>query len=236
MVKVESQVKIIDAQEGIVRVTPKRKKVAILGAGKSRHKAPFNDNDWEFWGLNEIPQDRAERWFELHPVEVQTYSELEWLKNSERPVYLLELDKEIPQGVRYPIEKVLSVEGAKDYFTSTFAYQVALAIYEGFEEIGLWGVPFFIGSPREQTFERTCLEWWLGLAIGKGMKVTIVASDKLMYHPHRYGYDYYEEKRYVEGTMSYLGKRIHTFQDHLIPDGGSYQPVGGGGDFWLGFD
>jgi len=227
MAKVVSQVKIINAEEGIVKVTPKRKKVAIVACGQTRYKAPYDDNDWEFWGLNEIPQDRADRWFELHPIEVQRYQEMEFLKKCKKPVYLLDLNGAIPKGVRYPIEKVLSVEGARDYFTCTFAYQVALAIYEGFEEIGLWGVPLFKGSPREQTFERMCLEWWLGLAIGKGIKVTTHPEDKLMYHPHRYGYNYYEEKRYVEGTMSYLGSQIYVYHRHLISDGGSEVNVGG---------
>lgn len=224
---VKTKVKIINAEEGLVRVTPKRKKVAIIGCGRSRDKAPYDDKEFEFWGLNEIPQSRAERWFELHPMEVQSGREMEWLQKCKKPVYLIECNDLVPQGVRYPIEKVLTVSGAKDYFTSTFAYQVALAIYEGFEEIGLWGVPFFAGSPREQTVERMCVEWWLGLATGKGIKVTTVSADKLIYHPHRYGYDYYEEKRYTEGVMSYLGRLIHVYSRHLILDGGEQKSVGG---------
>lgn len=227
MAQIKSKVEIINAQEGIVKVTPQRKKVAIIACGRTRDKAPYDDKEWEFWGLNEIPQDRAERWFEMHPMEVQSQRELDWLRECKDPVYLLECDKDVPQGVRYPIEKVLSVPGAKDYFTSTFAYQVALAIYEGFEEIGIWGVPFFKGSPREQTIERTCLEWWLGLATGKGIKVTTAESDRLMYHPHRYGYDYYSEKRYTEGVMSYLGRLIYVYQRHLISDGGEGVYVSG---------
>lgn len=224
---VKSKIEIIKAEEGIVKVIPQRKKVAIIACGRTRDKAPYDDNKWEMWGLNEIPQNRAERWFELHPMEVQSQRELDWLLQCEEPVYLIELDEKVPQGVRYPIEKVLTVPGAKDYFTSTFAYQVALAIYEGFEEIGIWGVPLFRGSPREQTVERMCLEWWLGLATGKGIKVTTEPSDKLIYHPHRYGYDYYEEKRYTEGVMSYLGRLIYVYHRHIISDGGGDVYVGG---------
>jgi len=219
--------KIKDAELSIVEVRPRKKKVAIVGCGRTRDKAPYDDPEWEIWGLNEIDQERADRWFELHPMDVQSQYELNWLKECKKPVYLIELTDLVPQGVRYPIEKVLSAKGARDYFTSTFAYQVALAIYEGFEEIGLWGVPFFRGSPREQTVERMCLEWWLGLAEGKGIKVTTVPSDKLISHPHRYGFDYFEEKRYVEGTMGYLGERIYVYRRHIIPDGGEEVAIGG---------
>jgi hypothetical protein len=234
MAKVTSKVEIIDAKAGLVKITPKRKKVAIIACGRTRYEAPYDNNEWEFWGLNEIAQPRAERWFELHPMEVQSHRELEWLKKLKKPVYLLECCEEVPCGVQYPFARIMmSIPGARCYFTSTFAYQIALAIYEEFEEIGLWGAPFFIGSPREQTVERACLEYWLGLAAGKGIKITIHPDDKLLYQPHRYGYDYYEEKRYVEGLMSYLGKEIHVFHRHLVRDGGDSKYVGG--DYYYSF-
>lgn len=219
---------IIDAEEGIVKTKPLVKRVAILGFGQSRAEAPYDNPHWEIWICNEGHASRFDRAWEMHPLEVQTQRELGWLRECKKPVYLLELDRErVPNGVRYPIEKILSITGTRDYFTSTFAYQIALAIYEDFEEIGLWGVPFFRGSPREQTVERGCLEWWLGLAEGKGIKVTTAKSDKLIYHPHRYGYDYWSEKRYTEGMMGYLGTEIFFYNRHIIPDGGERVYVGG---------
>lgn len=51
-----------------------RRKIAILGYTDHRAQAPFPDNDWELWGLNdlyyELPENiEAERWrwFQLHP-------------------------------------------------------------------------------------------------------------------------------------------------------------------------
>ena len=40
-------IKIIDAEKGIVKVTPKRKKVAIIGCGSGRDNAPNDDKKWE---------------------------------------------------------------------------------------------------------------------------------------------------------------------------------------------
>lgn len=201
---------IKDAQAGIVEVRPKREKVAIVGAGTTRTSAPYDDPEWEIFGLNEISQKRADRWFELHPLSVQSEAELEWLKNCTTPVYLIETDAEkVPYGVKFPLDEILQQPWAKDYFTCTFAYQIALAIYEGFKEIGLWGLRLRQGTPREQTIEQMCVEWWLGLAQGLGIKITTCPDDGLVSHPCRYGYDYWLELHYVQGRMATLGRQVY---------------------------
>lgn len=51
-----------------------RTKVAIIGYTDHRALAPYNDDDWEIWGLNDLyyempsgmPNERM-RWFQLHP-------------------------------------------------------------------------------------------------------------------------------------------------------------------------
>ena len=61
---------------------PKRSKIAILGYTQHKALAPFDDIDWEIWGLNDlyfdlpqmfqrsdIPFDRL-RWFQLHNWEI----------------------------------------------------------------------------------------------------------------------------------------------------------------------
>jgi len=54
----------------------KKKKVAILGFTETRKVAPYNDPDFEIWGLNDLYRFRAaddvqrwDRWFEIHTPE-----------------------------------------------------------------------------------------------------------------------------------------------------------------------
>lgn len=210
---IESNVKIIDAEQGIISISPARKKLAIVGFSDSVKNAPYDDDNWEIWGLNEPDLTRAERYFEMHPMGIQNDRELLWLQSCDRPVYLLDTDCSIPMGVKYPLDLILGMKGAKDYFTSTFAYQVALALLEGFKEIGLWGVNLPYGSPRERTIERTCLEWWLGFAAGKGIKIHIPEGDSLLLYPYRYGYHYFYEKNWAARQMDSLGLQIALRND-----------------------
>jgi len=146
---------ILDADQGIVECRPRRRKVAIVGAGPGREYAPYTDSAWECWSLNEIAQRDAQRHFELHPLEVQSARDLAALERITIPCYVLDdpaLWKMpftiasnggtvsfagVPHPVRYPLER-LRAAGFREYFTCTFAYQCALAILDGFD-LGLAG-------------------------------------------------------------------------------------------------
>lgn len=190
---------IVDARAGLVRYEPRRTKVAIIGAGSGRGEAPWSDPSWVCWGLNEIAQRRATAWFELHPARVQNAADMRALRMLQVPCYVLDLEEwesgAISHPVRYPIQRVLAA-GLRDYFACTFAYQIALAITDGFEEIGLWGVELFRGSPRERLIERACVEYWLGVAEGRGLRVT--EDSRLAHQTARYGYDYDAEVRFAQ--------------------------------------
>jgi hypothetical protein len=193
----------------------KRKKVAIIGGGTTRKDVPYDDDGWEFWGVNEIKQKRVDRWFELHPLALNNDYEMAQLKKYKVPVYMIRVYKEVPKSVRYPIEDVLSMDGAREYFTCTFAFQVALAIFEGFKEIGLWGVSLGLGSPRERVVEKACLEWWLGYAVGRGIKVRIHDEDDLAKSTFLYGYNYFWEAHDVNKRITRLGLQIALRNDAM---------------------
>lgn len=201
---------IIDAEKGIVKVTPKRKKVAIIGCGVTRNSAPYYDEEWECWGLNEVDQERADRWFELHELKASTKKEVEWLKKCKVPIYMIKVHKKIPMSVKFPISKIQNNIGGygRLYFACSFAYQIAFAIYEGFEEIGLWGVNLPTGSPRERTVETACVSYWLGQAEGRGIKIHIPIEDSLLYHHYYYGYNYAKEMKNVNRVVASLFGRM----------------------------
>lgn len=201
--------RIIDAEKGIVKVTPKRKKVAIIGCGTGRDNAPYDDKEWECWGLNEVDQVRADRWFEMHELYASNEKEVEWLKKCKKPIYMIKKYPEIPMSVNFPLVEIIAKFGSM-YFTCTFAYQIALAIYENFEVIGLFGVNLPYGSPRERLIETPCTEYWLGIAMGMDIEIQIPSDEYLLHHNHLYGYDYQREIDYSKKKVAAMWGRMQT--------------------------
>lgn len=153
------------------------KKIAIVGfAQTNRDQAPFNDPSWEIWTMNDawswIP--RATRWFELHSDYIYEWElrrparHLEFLKEFQGPVYLLEARADMPNSVRFPIEQAIQTIGYP-YLTSSVAYMLALAIMERPAEIGIWGIELATRSEYEE--QRPCVEYLMGLAAGRGIPV-----------------------------------------------------------------
>lgn len=125
---------------------PRRTKVAILGFTQSFQKAPFGDPSWEIWGLNELYMfvPRWDRWFELHSRAVyeadktRVSDHVQKLMGMTCPVYMHQRWDDIPGSVPYPLDAIIQRFG--NYFTNTISYMLALAIMEGFTEIGVYGV------------------------------------------------------------------------------------------------
>lgn len=188
-------VKILSHEHGIVESYcpdgTKREKLAIIGfAASSIDLAPYNDPSWEICGLNQLYRKipRADRWFEIHhnwdQHVVEGTDHAKWLAEAPIPIYMVDCVPGIPNSVRYPIERVM--DGHLDYFTSTVAFGIALAIADGFKEIGLWGIDLLVGD--EYFYQKACAEFWLGVAHGKGIKVTLPHTTALCTQSHRYGY------------------------------------------------
>jgi hypothetical protein len=113
---------------------------------------------------------------------------------------------DFPQSVTYPIDTLVSQFG-RDYFHSTVDYMLALAIFEGFEEIGVWGVDMAHDSEYEH--QRPSGSYWLGQAEGRGIKVTIPGESSLLRKMHRYGY----EPPPSDLLSGQLGLRMKALQD-----------------------
>lgn len=202
---------ILSVSDG--RVQCEHTKLAIIGAGWGRDTFPWEDESWCVQALNEIYQPRFDRHWELHPMAVQNERELAWLASCPTPCYVLDLAEaqgKVANAVEYPLERVLDVTKGRRYFTCTFAFQVALAVADGFKEIGLWGVELDFGTIRERLVEKPCVEYWLGLAEGRGVKVTLPLGSTLLQRDYLYGYDYDEElsaiKRVCEEALVGLPK------------------------------
>ena len=111
----------------------------------------------------------------------------ERIRQAGTKIYSLEAWPNTPCS-RYPIEEILS-EFKTDYFTSGLDYAIALAIYEGYENIDLWGVCLKEGD--EYAYQKPSAMFWLGVALGRGMTFKIRDHwSELFKHPtgKMYGY------------------------------------------------
>jgi hypothetical protein len=131
---------------------------------------------------------------------------MHWIKQCPVPIYLTQAFPENPMARAYPIESITSffhfVCGRPPVFASSFAYAIALAIYLGFEEIGLYGCDLDWG--RERAVEHGNLAFWAGLAMGRGVTITIPEKSAFLAHPARYGFDYDLEKAEIEKRCARL--------------------------------
>lgn len=163
------------------------RKVAIVGAAlTSQHLAPYDDESWEIWGLNEIPYPRVDRMFELHKWGDQSPTEQAWLtSNKTVPVYMHHPVDQVPMAVQYPVEAIF--KEFPRYFTSSVPWMLALALYEGVDELSIYGVDAF---DDEHVPFRAAIEYFIGLAQGRGIPVHIPPEADILKCRFQYGYEY----------------------------------------------
>ena len=191
-------VEVVDGKSCVIRPSG-RKKVCIMGfSGSSREKAPFYDEAYEVWGLNQLYRHipRADRWFDIHENYdehvVEGTDHVGWLRSCKIPVYMNEHHEQFPTSVRYPIETMMDFFGEQhlkplDYYTSTVAYMIALAIVEEFTTIAVYGVDMVAGT--EYADQKPCVEYYLGVAAGRGITIELPNNTALLTQHHRYGYE-----------------------------------------------
>lgn len=121
------------------------------------------------------------RWFNLHSKAhiVGTYPSA-WsyyqTKAEGRPIYLLRSQPDIPTSVAFPREEIqaffATAKGPNRYFTCSICWLLALAIWEGFERIELWGFELRDTKPGSAfAWERPCFWYWVLQARDRGVEV-----------------------------------------------------------------
>jgi hypothetical protein len=166
--------------------------------------APINDRSFEFWALNDmfkvLPEGVATRWFQMHTREVAALPTkaspegcLEWCKTATIPVYMQEHYDDIPMSVKYPKEEI--EKRFRPYFCSTIDYMMGLALYEGFEEIHIYGVDMSVAE--EWSVEKPSMSYWLGRAEGMGVKIFLPAMCDLLKSYFFYGYEDEQKRDFI---------------------------------------
>lgn len=175
------------------------RKVAIIGASIQEDQLP--DDTWELWSLNNLykgfPNTKFDRWFELHDFarkknryirrSISTYSQqpvYAYMKDINKlgcPVYMQKEWSVIKQSVKYPFKAIFKEYG--NYFGCSFAYMVALAIYEyqvmrePLDILGFYGITL---TGKEYYRQRPTTEYFVGMARGMGIGIHIDTTSQLL--------------------------------------------------------
>jgi len=181
-----------------------RDTVAIVGSHPATSKLfDFSRQDCDVWVFNEaaqkeFTQNRADAVFQMHapviwrnPANRNDPGHYNWITSGNTPaIYMQERYPEVPKSEQYPRDNIRqkllkNFNGGQEYYTSSPAYALALAIYMGYRKIEIYGVE--METDTEYRFQRDGIALWIGIAIGRGIEVKL-NSKQLLIAP-LYGYE-----------------------------------------------
>jgi SAM-dependent methyltransferase len=198
------------------------KHIAILGLGPSLDqyleitkrlggRSRFCDETWAINALGNVFD--CDLVFHMDDVRIQEIraqaapasniaAMLGWIKTSKVPVVTSRVHADYPALVEFPLEDILNHLG-HDYFNSTAAYAVAFAIHIGATKISLFGMDFSYEKSHDAEKGRGCVEFWLGQAHARGIKINLPQKTSLMDSCYSraerlYGYDTLDVKFNVD--------------------------------------
>ena len=182
-----------------------KKTVALVGSAYTTGGwAPYGE--CEVWSSNEthgkswMQLGGVTAWFQLHPKwsfsKEHRWDHYGWLKQEHPfPIYMQRKYDDIPASAPFPLREIqrsllwamyrgeAAVEKA---FTSTFSYQMALAVHLGFERIEVYGIELALEA--EYVYQREAMAFWCGMANGRGIEVWIPEACGLLLAP-LYGWE-----------------------------------------------
>lgn len=114
----------MESNELEIEMPEKKSKVAIVGTAGTYKDAPYKDEDFEIWGVNNgfMLMPRYTRWFEIHPIvfqdghfyrrgkrefrgaDMDTY--MQKLAELNVPVYMQQHWEQVPKSIPYPLGDV----------------------------------------------------------------------------------------------------------------------------------
>lgn len=209
---------------------PKKKApahVTIIGLGPSLAqysdlvkrlggRRKYSDETWAINALGDLYA--CDRIFHMDDVRIQEIRAaarpesniavmLQWLKTTRIPVVTSRTHPDYPALVEFPLEAVIN-NLKYDYFNSTAAWAVAYAIHIGVEKISLFGCDYTYPDAHDAEKGRACLEFWLGYAAARGIKIGMPQTTTLMdaIYPRQkrlYGYDT-RNVSFIDGGKGHL--------------------------------
>lgn len=182
------------AQPTPVAMGSAKKKVNILAMGSSRsdfdvlrlmEQRPDVLKDSETWGINYMGAiTKLDRIIHLDPVHPYLGHDVvkDMCDNALKdriPFYTSHPHPMYSNHVIYPFDQVVRTLGSH-YLNGSVAYAVALAIAEGYTDIGLFGADFSYPNAHVSESGRACVEYWMGVAAGRGVRFIVAQNSTLM--------------------------------------------------------
>ena len=161
-----------------------RREVCILGyAAETRDKVNDLDPSVEIWGINMAhmftkKNANLTRWLQIHPRKWESQGQAatgywgrpkahyKFLKNFKGDVVMSYDEPDIPNCKVFPFARFEKQFGA-DYYTSSFAYLMAMVIDEKVDKIYLFGVN--LTAIDEYIHQKAGLEFFIGYAKAEGI-------------------------------------------------------------------
>ena len=171
-----------------------KKSIAIVGLGNSFSEYILAKNRSEtfdeVWAINSMSgviyhdkcfmMDPPSRFLDTPNAGKQTNIMAERLKQKINvPIFSCTLDKRCPDVVEFPLQEVIQKTGYA-YLNNTVAYSFAYAISQKVSELHLYGIDFTHKAINFAEAGRACCEFWLAIAISKGIKVNIAHNSSLL--------------------------------------------------------
>ena len=193
--------KVIPKHVSIIGLGPSMDDYTSITRGRGgRHK--YCDETWAINALGSVLQ--CDKIFHMDDVRIQeirakalpesnTAAMLEWMRKTNIPVITSRPHPDYPTLKPFPLADVLN-EFDTGYFNSTAAYAVAYAIWIGVEKISLFGCDFTYPNAHDAEKGRACVEFWLGMASERGIRLVVPKTSTLLDAIHSqaerfYGYD-----------------------------------------------
>jgi hypothetical protein len=192
------------------------RKIALVGSAATVGLTPWYDPTWEIWAhATCYPYcKRVDRYFDLHPWEWISNKPmpgyLAWLKSLMTPIYMQRKFRDVPASVRFPRERVMAEYPR--YFTNHVAWMTALALSEGVTHLGFFGIHYALDEEHKK--QRAGCEFWMGVAIGRGVQIVNPEGSPLLREPAwLYGYESHTGKVHKRAATG--GKRPGV--DYTVP-------------------
>ncbi len=188
-------------------------KVILIGSADNWQDAPLKG---ETWGIHAVCLHRDVKMvWHMHRFEEEYYSGTadsetkikKYVNENKIPMMCLNEHDDIPTSMEFPIEDMFP-----KYSESSISYMVWYAIHIGATEIELYGI--MMAAFDEYHEQLKSVEYWIGYARGKGIKVTINEPTAICKgRQGLYGYDFMNPATKLGSVYKKEGEEaIYTLQ------------------------